>query len=195
MIENFTIGITSGLVVTLFVVVFRNLWIAVITPWIEDRVYKDAKIEGKWFGLFPNQANLRQEVISLKRHGHEVSGKLICTEGGDEGEEYILKGSFRNLILTLTYESTNESSTDRGTYTLQCIRSGERLSGFLSTYNGLRDKIEPCSIVWFRTKDDLESFISKIEKRKDEIRALETSRKEILQKEIEIEDSEEPSED
>ncbi|ENJ1743267.1 hypothetical protein AB0536_004699, partial [Vibrio parahaemolyticus] len=126
MIENFTIGITSGLVVTLFVVVFRNFWVSVITPWFEDRVYKDAKIEGKWFGVFPNQDDLRQDVVSLKRHGHEVKGKLICIKGGDEGEEYELSGSFRNLILTLTYESTDESSTDRGTLTLQCISSGEK---------------------------------------------------------------------
>ena len=195
MIENFTIGITSGLVVTLFVVVFRNFWINVITPWIEDRVYKDAKIEGKWFVLAPNQDDLKQDVVTLKRHGHEVHGKLICTKGADEGEEYTLKGSFRNLILTLSYESANESQTDRGTFTLQCIRNAERFSGYLASYNTYRDRIEPVSMVWFRSKDDLEKFISKIIDRKDEIRQLELSRKEILQKEKEIEDSNDENND
>lgn len=189
MIDNFVIGITSGLVVTLFVLVFRSFWNSIIIPWVEDRVYKDVKVEGKWYGLFPNQEDLRQDVITLKRHGHEITGTMICTKGGDEGEEYALRGSFRNLILPLTYEVTDTSQTDRGSLTLKCIRNGERLSGYLATYNTFRDVIEPCSIIWFRTKEDLQLYISKVEKRKEEIQKLESKRLEILRKEKEIEES------
>ena len=46
MTENIITGLVSGLVVILFVLVFRSFWNAVIVPWFEDRVYKDVKIEG-----------------------------------------------------------------------------------------------------------------------------------------------------
>jgi hypothetical protein len=71
----------------------------ILVPWFEERVYKDAQIEGKWFSLYPTTEEHRQETISLTRHGHAVTGTMICTAGFDEGEQYQLSGSFRNLIL------------------------------------------------------------------------------------------------
>ena len=190
MLENFTIGITAGLVVTIFALVFRGFWNAVIVPWFEERVYKDAKIEGKWFGLYPNQPGPKQDVIVLKRRGHEISGKMICTKGPDEGEEYTLCGSFRNMILPLTYESSDTSKTDRGSLTLMCIRNGERLSGKLASYNTYDDSIETVSILWFRSKDDMENIIKQIERRKEKLKALESERKEIERQEKDIQDAE-----
>ena len=45
MTDNIIIGLVSGLAVTLFALVFRNFWNAIIVPWFEERVYKDVKIE------------------------------------------------------------------------------------------------------------------------------------------------------
>jgi len=50
--ENIIAGLISGAVVTLFIIIFRSIWIKIIEPWFEDRVYKDAQIEGKWFTLY-----------------------------------------------------------------------------------------------------------------------------------------------
>lgn len=102
--ENIVAGLVSGLVVTLFVVTFKRFWDVVIVPWFEERVYKDVKIEGKWYGLYPTTKDLSQDIIVLKRRGHFIEGKLTCTLGHDEGREFSLQGSFRNMILPLTYK-------------------------------------------------------------------------------------------
>ncbi len=82
MSENLVAGLVSGLIVTLLVVLFRSLWRDTIVPWTEDRVYKDIRIEGTWYSLYPAflsgaHASERQEVISLDRHGHAVSGSIV----------------------------------------------------------------------------------------------------------------------
>lgn len=115
---------------------------------------------------------------------------MICTKGPDEGEEYTLLGSFRNMILPLTYESSDKTKTDRGSLTLICIRNGERLSGKLANYSTYDDSIKTQSILWFRSKDDMDSVIAQIDKREEEIIKLEAKRKEIEKQEKDIEDTE-----
>ncbi len=187
--DNLIAGLVSGLVVTLLVLVFRHFWNAVIVPWFEDRVYKDVRIEGKWFGLYPGSNDLRQDAIVLKRHGHSIEGKVICTNGGDEGDEYSVCGSFRNMLLPLVYESTDKTKTDRGSITLRCIRNGERLTGKIALYNTFEDSIIAGSIIWFRTKDDLDATVKRIQEHKEKVRELAEERKRIAKEESEIENN------
>ena len=184
---NIIAGLVSGLVVTLFVLVFRNLWKTIIVPWFENRVYKDIHIEGKWFGLYPSTPELRQDVVSLTRHGHLITGKMICSKGFDEGEEYTLCGSFRNLLLPLTYESTDKSKSDRGTITLKCIRNGERLSGKIALYQTITDRIEAANIIWFRNKEDIDKTINNIISHKEKMKKLKEEKERINNEEEEIE--------
>lgn len=185
--ENLVAGLVSGLIVTFFVLVFRSFWYSVIIPWFEDRVYKDIRIEGKWFGLYPETYDLRQDVIVIKRRGHSVTGNMICTNGADEGEEYSICGSFRNLLLPLTYESTDKSKSDRGSITLKCVRNGERLSGKIALYQTLNDSIVAGNILWFRSKDDLDRTIEKINRNEEEMKDLKKEKERIEKEEAEIE--------
>lgn len=155
-------GLLSGLIVTAFVVLFRSLWHKIVVPWFEELVYKDATIEGKWFSFYPATQEMRQETITLKRHGHTVSGTIICAFGPDEGQSYSVRGSFRNMTLPLIYESDDRSRTDRGTFTLRLVRDGQRLRGYAAYYNTASDTIEPTQIIWFRSKKELESVVAKI---------------------------------
>lgn len=191
MSENLVAGLISGLVVTLFVVIFRAIWNSIIVPWFEERVYKDVQIEGKWFGLYPTSVDLRRDVIVLKRHGHKISGTLTCVKGNDEGDEYSLRGSFRNLVLPLIYESTEREKTDRGSITLRAINNGERLSGKIAFYNTSKDSISSGNIIWFRKKDELEVIAERIKQQKEELTKLEEERSRIEEEErkIETEDS------
>ena len=172
MSENIIAGLISGVLATLLVFVFRTVWTALVIPWFEERIYKDVRIEGKWYSLYPTTSDSRQEVISLERHGHAITGIIICTVGSDTGEKYHVAGSFRNMLLPLTYESADSSKTDRGTITLKSVHNGERLAGKLAFYNTIEDSIETTNIVWFRSKIALDSFISAREKNKEKIEAL-----------------------
>jgi len=44
-------GVVGGIVTSVLIFVFSILWRSNITPWIEDLLYKDTKIEGIWTGV------------------------------------------------------------------------------------------------------------------------------------------------
>lgn len=188
--ENLVAGLISGLIVTIFVFVFRHFWNAVIVPWFEERVYKDVRIEGKWYGFYPGTTDYRQDIIVLKRHGHAIEGKMICANGGDEGVEYCVYGSFRNMLLPLVYESTDKAATDRGTITLRCINNGEVLSGKIALYSTNRDSIVAGHIVWFRKKEHLDSTVKHAKSREDEHRRIAKAKEQLEKEEAAIEHEE-----
>jgi hypothetical protein len=178
--ENLVSGLVSGLVATLLVVVFRTFWVSVITPWFEERVYKDIRIEGKWFAIYPDWGNpIRQEVVTLSRQGHAVSGLIVCLHGHDSGEQYQIAGSFRNMVLTFTYESCEKAKSDRGSIALKSVMNGKRLVGKIAFYSDNKDSIDTRTIVWFRLKEDFEQYLISIAQKGDELSKLRTEAGEI----------------
>ncbi|WP_434658806.1 hypothetical protein [Sulfurimonas sp. NW9] len=190
--SNIIAGLVSGLIVTLFIVVFKALWDSVITPWFENRVYKDIRVEGKWFSLYPASGHFRQEIIVLKRKGHDIVGTISCQNGTDEGEQYIVRGSFRNMLLPMTYESTDNAKSDRGTITLKCIKNGERLLGKIAAYDSIDDTITTTNVIWFRSKEELIKYIDTLKDKKEKIKKLRIEQKRINKEEsvLENDDSE-----
>ncbi|MGP5179150.1 hypothetical protein, partial [Psychrobacter aquimaris] len=162
----------SGLVVSFLVLVIGRFWRGVVEPWFEERVYKDLHLEGKWFSLYLESEDYRQEIINLKRHGHAVTGTMICKNSADEGEEYSLSGSFRNLILPMTYESVYKSKSDRGTITLKSSHNGQQLIGKIAMYETRRDSIGTTQVIWFRDKAELERTVNYIKNNREKIREL-----------------------
>ena len=146
--HEFAVGIVSGLVTALIVLGIRNFYIKVVLPWYEDRIYKDAKIEGMWKGEISSAGD---EVVSLRRVGHRINGNITVTSGPDKGEVYVFYGEFRNLILTLDYQSTREGSLDRGTYTLMLTENGRKLSGQAAYYEDDKHKVYSGEVNWVRS--------------------------------------------
>lgn len=178
MIDNLIAGLVSGIIVVLLVLVFRTFWYRVIVPWFEERVYKDAKIEGQWFSLYPTTTDHRQEVITLNRHGHTVSGTMVCTSGDDAGEQYQISGSFRNLILPLVYESESTSKTDRGTITLKLVGNAQQFRGKVAAYYTPRDSVGSTDVIWFRSKAELDELVLRIEARSKQVQEIRQSEQE-----------------
>jgi len=174
MTENIIVGLVSGIFATFIVFVFRSIWHAVVIPWFEERIYKDVKIEGAWYSFYPISDDFRQEVVSLERHGHSITGTIICTSGHDEGEKYVVSGSFRNMVLPLTYETSDKSKTDRGTITLKSLFNGERLSGKIAYYHTRKDTIQTSNVVWCRSKNDLDKLLQETKANAGKIRKLRT---------------------
>lgn len=200
--ESIVSGLVAGLVVAFIVVLTRKIWDAVIVPWFEERIYKDIKIEGKWYGLYPefNANGYRQDVVVLKRHGHTITGTMICTKGGegaesDEGEEYNLSGSFRNMLLPLVYESSDLEKSDRGSLNMMCIYNGERFSGKICMYNTTQHSISSTSLLWFRKKEHLEETIQHLNAQEERRRQLQEQREQIEKEEQEMQASEDAQAD
>lgn len=196
MLENIIAGLVSGVLATLLVFVFRSVWNGVVVPWFEERIYKDIRIEGAWYSFYPSSSDKRQEVISIERQGHAVTGKITCSNGNDSGETYLVAGSFRNMLLPLTYESADSKKSDRGTITMQSVHNGERFVGKLAFYFTTQDEISTIDVIWFRSKTDLEKYVEAIEKNRETIQELKNKVRHI-EKELKIVEGviEQPPED
>ncbi|KPZ70356.1 hypothetical protein AN944_02428 [Shewanella sp. P1-14-1] len=169
MFENVVSGLVSGLVVSFLVLVVGRFWKGVVEPWIEERVYKDLHVEGKWYSLYVNTGDYRQEAINIKRHGHTINGHMICKTGADDGEEYYICGSFRNLLLPLTYEAADKQKSDRGTITLMSSHNGERFVGEVAMYDTKADSIGTTKVIWFRNRKDLERTVKYIKLHREQL--------------------------
>jgi len=71
----------------------------------------------------------------FKRVGHSVTGKIIEIGGASDIHTYSVNGTFKNLILTATYESTSDDHIDRGALSLMLLRNGVVFDGFFSSYS------------------------------------------------------------
>lgn len=138
-------GVIAGLVTTLIIVVIRQFWQKVVSPWFEEQVYKDAHIEGRWYARSDIEGAYRDEVWELKRTGHRVSGTLTCITKVEQGKTYSFDGTFRNLILTGTYVANDTTALDRGSISLMLMANGEKLLGCSSTYYDPEHRIIPSS--------------------------------------------------
>jgi hypothetical protein len=146
--SNLIVGITSGLVTALLVVAIRRLWMVVIVPWFEEIVYRDAKIEGTWYGSDADKPDVLQYVVSITRTGHAVTGTMMATSGRDKGLAWKFDGIFRNLILTASYGSVDRTRLDRGSMTLMLVRDGQLLKGKLAYYANQSHAIEESDIIF-----------------------------------------------
>lgn len=145
------VGTLGGLVATLLTVTFRNYWVSVFIPWYEERLYRDAKIEGNWKSE-KRKGSSNILFMQIARKSYSVNGTFTYIEGCDQGKTYKFNGEFRNLILTANYSSTISSQLDRGTLALMLVHNGDKLKGILSYYLDPESKISSYELTFDRQK-------------------------------------------
>jgi hypothetical protein len=135
-LERFLFAMVAG-IVTAFVIeiVIKNFWRKVVRPWYENTVYRDAQIEGRWEAKATIDGQEVKRVWKITRQGHAIKADVTSTGGYDEGETFRMTGTFKNLLLTGSYNPTDLSRTDRGTYTLQLICDGQTFKGVIAYYS------------------------------------------------------------
>lgn len=138
-LENLWLGVISGLVATFLSLVIARIWKLIVEPWFEERIYKDAQIEGRWRSsgsfVFPETGEVQQSFIwNIRRAGHRVFGTIVCTSGPEDGKTYIFEGEFRNLLFTATYSSDSQSALERGTVSYMLVNNGNTLQGHCLYY-------------------------------------------------------------
>jgi len=147
--ETVVLGVVSGLVATAIVFVVQVGYAKVLKPWIEEILYRDLKIEGRWLATYP-QAEGSTEVIELIRQGHTITGLVTVTGGPDKGQVYALSGTFKNLILTASFSGKDEARLDRGCFTLQTKNNGQHLVGYSTYYQDDENEIASLECRWER---------------------------------------------
>jgi len=231
LVDGFTVsiwtGVLAGIATSILIALARRFWIGLIKPSIEDILYRDAKIEGRWKAQFSaasvdpdrvhriiaatrkneqdkllkavkavaetekarkieaqvetnNEAGENKDKdkdkdkvekpkiriqrssseqksewentfsVTLARKGHVVTGTMLGTTGGNEGRNYTLNGSFRNLILTGTYESTDRTEIERGCFSLMLKNNGSCLYGYMIAYSDSDHDLGAIKTTWSR---------------------------------------------
>lgn len=147
-VDNLIQGVIAGLVTGTLIWLFRSIWLAILSPILDDFLYRGVRINGQWNAELKDLELPHKEEIIVKQWGNRVSGSLKCIEGPDQGSNYKFDGVFKNLILTATYESTNKYSTDRGTFTVKLEDNGSVLKGH-TVYLGATDgDLSDSEYVW-----------------------------------------------
>ncbi|AXA83659.1 hypothetical protein DCD74_02215 [Lysobacter oculi] len=133
--EALAVGIIAGLIASGLALFFHKIYLRIIRPWYEERVYKDTEIEGRWKITYQNVEDLTEEIVTLSRVAHAVSGTILVTKGPDNGKTYSLSGEFKNSLLTAVYSSADKLALDRGAFVLQLISNGYGFKGQCSYYH------------------------------------------------------------
>lgn len=131
--EHIIGGAIGGIVATPLCLFFAKIWIEIVRPWYEELLYHDAKIEGNWEGVVDGIGQ-RPDIVELKRKGHGVWGTMHVF--GQRAGDYEFQGSFRNLILSLTYAAIDRAQLNRGSITAMLKDNGQQLIGKCVHYDG-----------------------------------------------------------
>ena len=131
------IEITRGVVVGL-IVTGLAAWIGLNLSWLRswmDQEWKGqfAKIAGDWaaeeifaYGTQPKNTY----SIHVERSGYKILGVMKCLTGvpADVGKDFDIEGSFKDLILRLTWTKRGAGTLESGTLTLK-YKEGGKLVG------------------------------------------------------------------
>jgi hypothetical protein len=144
-------ALVIGVVGSVVAAVLLALWGRVIVPWYEGRTDQGATIEGTWVSeiTFPEGERNKHRML-LRKAGYNISGETTCYEGYSKGNSYAIQGTFKNLILTATYEIENQRRLERGSMVLMLGNDGKTLSGYLSYYDDLANSIRTTKCDWIR---------------------------------------------
>ena len=88
-----------------------------------------SELAGTWTTTFSEDGKEKREKVKVRQKGSRVEGEIVVREDPqDEGDTYAFEGTYRNLILTGTYESTNLKPVEHGVFLLRRT-DVEELSG------------------------------------------------------------------
>ncbi|MCR9088274.1 MAG: hypothetical protein NXH97_16190 [Rhodobacteraceae bacterium] len=144
---GFTIGtgIIGGLIASLIIFVFVEIWTKIVLPQITTLLYQDMMIDGEWFVEADfGTGDMRTRTLLIKQNAHSLTGTLVSTGGRDDGETYIIQGNFYNLIASLSYVANSPKLRDRGNITLIVKEDGHLLEGHSTYYSTDQDDIAVC---------------------------------------------------
>lgn len=85
--------------------------------------------------------------VEIHRIGHKIKGRIIEVGGASKVHTYTINGSFKNLILSSSYETCNKDHIDRGALSLMLKNNGKTFEGFFSSYADNKNEITPMQCI------------------------------------------------
>jgi hypothetical protein len=119
-IDNLLYSVIGGLVVLVVVWFWNN-----VLPRILQQFYHhEPSVEGKWRTTFREDGTEYHETVTLTQKGRRVRGEIALNDATDETTMYKFEGTFKHLILTGTYCSTDPTDYEQGAFALRYTRQG-----------------------------------------------------------------------
>ena len=131
--------------------IVKELWNSKVSPWYENKIYSDARVDGLWETRLVTQIeSTYKERAVITQVGHHITGTLECVDGVDRGNSYKFVGVMRNTILSAYYWNTKSSALDSGSFTLRLEENGEKLVGFTTYYYDVDHSLKSRDYIWKR---------------------------------------------
>jgi len=112
-------GIVYSVLGGIIVLILIWIWNDVIPQITQRFLHQEPSINGKWNTCFHEDTNEFHEVVTLKQKGRRVNGQITLKVDKQEDSVYTFEGTFKHLILTCTYQSTDPAEYEQGVFALR----------------------------------------------------------------------------
>lgn len=129
------VGVVSGLVAGVLLLVVTHYWQKALVPWLEERQYKGIRLAGTWELEDVDSAPTvwsQRELLILEQNAGRISGSQVLypkDEHDLDVKTLELAGTVQDGFVTFMSHSRDGGSLSRGVFLGQVTSGGERLHG------------------------------------------------------------------
>lgn len=144
MIEGIGIGVVSGVLSSVLILLLATLIRRVLIPWFRSLIYSGVDVSGEWHCIDPFMA---QEItINLNQEADAISGTATFTWNRDNPDESILddfeavrtfnvSGRIRDRFLQVMLTHVNRKRIGVNSYLLEVCGDGRTMKGLFTFYS------------------------------------------------------------
>lgn len=191
MIQEIVVGVVSGILSALLIIVIGAMIQRVVLPWYRSVTYSGVDISGEWHCIDPSMA---QEItFNLTQKANIVSGFATFTWDHDDTDlqhrefevvrNFNVSGFIKDRFVQLTLRHIDSKRIGIHSYLLEVCGDGRKMEGIFSFYSVRTNLMESSQHILYRDRELAEKASG------PEVKRRKTRRLEILEelREIELE--------
>ncbi len=137
---SIVIGVISGVLTTMLIFFIGFVFKKFLIPWYQSITYRGLDISGQWEYEMKHSNGSDAVTMNLRQKGHNITGKdkaiVIDNKGKHtKGMAFKIRGLFFDGYLIAYLISENRKERGCGSLTLQVIKAGLKMEGYISYYD------------------------------------------------------------
>ena len=144
-IVSLLIGISSGIVTSIFLLLFAEFVKRVVVPWYRSIIYRGVDISGQWNHIMELTQNTQLLHMSLKQKANVVIGDIVIVKKYPDGKDIVetmrLKGSISDRILSAEISFSDLQRFGHANLLMEVVADGRTMIGVTSWYDSGLAKI------------------------------------------------------
>jgi len=163
------LGIVSGILTTLFLLLANYIFRHLLIPWYQRLIYKGIDLNGTWLGYMHDSDEIDMPfTMVIKQSAHNISGTATIikslSKDIDKSTIYDIAGYVWEGYITINFQSIDRTRLAFATTLLQICKGGRCLTGRFIFRDLRADEIRERQLLLHR-EDYVFSPIDKIESR------------------------------